>query len=348
MDISGWSLADGVFFVFPEGTIIQGRKHLVVAADPAALQAATGFGGALGPFAGRLENSGERLELRNNSYRLMDSIRYRDEGDWPVGPDGSGHTLAKIRPDCASGPAAHWTWSREIGGTPGKENFPAGAPSEAPAVALNEIAPASGGASWLEVANWGDAALDLGGFAIEKLGSSPGSFAFASGTLAAGGRRAVPASELGFDFALGDRLFLWAPGRTALLDAVEVKTGPRARHPDGTGRWLVPSAPTPGAANAVSLVETVVVNEILYRPRSIPETPPVTEDQVLVPIDATWKYDGSGADRGTAWRVPTFDDGSWPSGRRRSTSGRGSSSRATPPASSSGSGTWSTTARSSG
>lgn len=78
MDISGWSIADGVFFVFPEGTIVPGGEFVVVAASPEELAAAGAFSGALGPYEGRFDNGGEAVELRNNSQRLMDRVRYRD------------------------------------------------------------------------------------------------------------------------------------------------------------------------------------------------------------------------------------------------------------------------------
>src|SRR6185436_15895783 len=34
----------------------------------------------------------------------------------------------------------------------------------------------------------------------------------------------------------------------------------------------------------------------------------------LISYDSVWKYDQSGADLGTAWRQPNYNDGSWPSG----------------------------------
>ena len=55
--------------------------------------------------------------------RVMDSLRYDDDAPWPVGPDGSGATLAKVDPNVASNAAANWTTSAEIGGTPGALNF---------------------------------------------------------------------------------------------------------------------------------------------------------------------------------------------------------------------------------
>jgi hypothetical protein len=37
-------------------------------------------------------------------------------------------------------------------------------------------------------------------------------------------------------------------------------------------------------------------------------------DGVLVPDGARWRYDDSGADRGTAWRAASYDDSGWPAG----------------------------------
>src|SRR6266511_4880895 len=90
MDLSGWSLDGGVQFKFPEGAVLAGGGYLVVAVAPSAFAAATGYTNAYGPFIGRLSNSGERLELRNNNRRLMDWIEYGTDRDWPVGPDGGG------------------------------------------------------------------------------------------------------------------------------------------------------------------------------------------------------------------------------------------------------------------
>lgn len=124
MDISGWSLDGGIRFAFPEGTIIPGGGFLIVAVDPATLAEAAIPCPVLGPFIGRLDNSGERIEIRNRDGRVMDDVRYRDGGAWPVEADGSGLTLAKRDPDFSSGPARNWAASAQIGGTPGDHNFP--------------------------------------------------------------------------------------------------------------------------------------------------------------------------------------------------------------------------------
>lgn len=126
VDMSRWSVQGGVNFVFPEGTIIPGGGYLVLAVSPADLQAQSGYAGACGPWQSgdRLSNSGEELILRNNAGRIMDQITYGDSGSWPVAPDGSGVSLAKKNPDSASEPAENWTYSAQVGGTPGEENFP--------------------------------------------------------------------------------------------------------------------------------------------------------------------------------------------------------------------------------
>ncbi len=123
MDISDWYVTGGVAFTVPEGTVLEGGGYLVIAASPQALAQATGYAGAYGPFTGDLEDLGERLELRNNSDRLMDAVDYKDRDAWPVEPGGSGATLAKFDADTASGRARNWTFSPRVGGTPGAPNF---------------------------------------------------------------------------------------------------------------------------------------------------------------------------------------------------------------------------------
>ncbi len=78
VDISGWKLAGGVDYEFPEGTVVAADSYLVVAADPLLIS------GSLGPFAGALADNGEELRLINNSDRVMSVVDYNDSGDWPV------------------------------------------------------------------------------------------------------------------------------------------------------------------------------------------------------------------------------------------------------------------------
>jgi len=114
-DISGWRIA-GIGYTFPQGTVVDPGDYIVVAKTPTA--------GQLGPFSGSLDNGGERLELINQGERLMDELDYNDSGRWPVEADGSGATLAKRNPYWANKPNENWTYSAQVGGTPGAANFP--------------------------------------------------------------------------------------------------------------------------------------------------------------------------------------------------------------------------------
>ena len=124
MDISGWELDGGIEYTFPDGTTIPSEGYVVVAKSPAALEAGAGISNVYGPFNGQLANGGEAIRLENNSGRDMDEVSYGDGGTWPVAPDGSGVSLAKVAPFTASPPAESWHFSRQLGGTPGAENFP--------------------------------------------------------------------------------------------------------------------------------------------------------------------------------------------------------------------------------
>ncbi len=119
VDMSGWALSGGVDYVFPEGTVLAAGAYLTVAAVPANVP------GSLGPWSGKLSNSGEKLTLRNNNGRAMDEITYGTGGKWPAGADGGGASLAKRALNTASDTPDSWRTSHLTGGTPGKENFPA-------------------------------------------------------------------------------------------------------------------------------------------------------------------------------------------------------------------------------
>jgi hypothetical protein len=118
-DLSAWTIGGGVQFIFPEGTIVTAGGYLVVASNPNTL----GFN-AVGPFTGRLGNSGDHLELRDRNGRLMDALDFKDGGKWPPAADGAGVSLAKRDPKSASANAENWKASFVIGGTPLSRNVP--------------------------------------------------------------------------------------------------------------------------------------------------------------------------------------------------------------------------------
>jgi len=170
VDVSGWALDGGVTYSFPSNTIVHGRGFLVVAVSPGTLMTATGLTNVLGQFSGRLSNSGEALQLRNNSGRVVDEVSYGVDGDWPVAPDGSGVSLAKLDHDTASGPAENWSFSEQIGGTPGAE-LTAQSTITSPTLVFNEVSASTNTAFWVELMNRGTNLLSLDGCVLALAGS---------------------------------------------------------------------------------------------------------------------------------------------------------------------------------
>ncbi|HRT57156.1 MAG TPA: lamin tail domain-containing protein, partial [Candidatus Paceibacterota bacterium] len=281
LDISNWSLDGGIGFVFGPNTVVRGGGYLVVAVSPATLVARTGLTNVFGPFTNRLSNSGERLLLRNNNGRVVSELNYGVGGDWPVAPDGSGVSLAKLDETLASKPARNWTWSAQMGGTPGAKNFPI-APALSP-IAFNEVPAATNTDFWLELINWGSNTVSLSGYVIVHDGTTNAEYVFPSSTsIPATNWLALTPSTLGFAPRSGDKLFLLPPARDRVVDAVEVKDTPRARSPDSTGEWYRPATPTPGQANAFAFHDEVVINEIMYhhqRPAATNDLPPPPSDE---------------------------------------------------------------------
>ncbi len=182
-----------------------------------------------------------------------------------------------------------------------------------PRLVFNEVSGASPTNFWLEIFNAGLEAVPLAGVQIAA-GNALAPFTFPSGTLPAGGALALSQAQLGFGASELERLFLYTPRQGRLLDAVSVRIGSRGRHPDGTGAWLVPSAPTPGAPNVFALREDIVFNELMYKHRPIDPTPAVTTNVTAVSLTGSWRYDDSGADLGTAWKEPGYNDAAWATG----------------------------------
>lgn len=312
IDISGWALSNGINFKFSEGTIIKGGADLVIAADPATLHSSTGYTGALGPFSGHLSNSGEQLDLKDRTGRVMDSVTYDTKRDWPVGPDGSGVSLAKINPNLASATSSNWAASAQLGGTPGALNFPTGVPT--PPLTFNEISSGAGG--FIEITNPTANSVAMGGYVIQRVGATVDQYTLPGGTLAAHGYASFTTAQLGFTPVTVDKLYLIAPDGKSVPDAASVPDAIKGRSPDGLGRWLIPSAPTPGAANTFQFNNNVVINEVMYHHQPVQGQPGSVTTTTAVDFDNNqWKYNQSATDLGTAWLASGYDDNSWATGQ---------------------------------
>ncbi|MDB4693121.1 lamin tail domain-containing protein [Akkermansiaceae bacterium] len=311
VDISNWHL-DGIDFDFPEGTVIGGREYLVIAKDPAALGTATGHSNALGPFAGSLSNSGETLRLYNNNRashasaganptgsfsnsfegrRVMDEITFSDTFPWPVATDGSGVTLAKISPIEASAHPANWSHGTTINGTPGTANTTVTSLT----VAFNEVSAVDLSIFDLELVNHGPNTASLNGLIITSSNPLRDDYLLPAISLPSGEFHLIDETTLGYVPIDNERLFLFAPGKASLIDAVRVDDRPLARMNPGTGPWLRPSSPTYGSANTFALEDSIVINEIFYNPTPIRAEAGAAIE--VIDFDHVWRYN---LDAGTA------------------------------------------------
>ncbi|MBN2182890.1 MAG: lamin tail domain-containing protein, partial [Sedimentisphaerales bacterium] len=263
MDISLWKLAGGIEYTFPVGTTAPSEGCLVIAKSPAVLEAAAGISGVLGPFNKQLANGGESIRLENISGRIMDEIEYGDGGRWPVAPDGSGASLAKIDPFTASASAANWH-SGGVGGTPGRSNFGVGEDADllnVPLLVINEVAGVTDTPWWIELKNNSDSTLDCADYVVSVAGDPARTYTLPGSSLPEGGFLLLTAAQLGFTAVDEEPIFLYRPGGESVADARVAKNSLRGRYGNA---WLHPSIPTPGSANVFALNDDIVINEIMY------------------------------------------------------------------------------------
>ena len=305
VDLSGWSLGGGIHYQFPEGTVITGRGYLVVSAN----QGATSLAGvtSIGPFTGQLSNSGDEVQVINRSGRVMDDVTYSDDGNgWPDAAGGSGATLSKRDVNSADPSVANWTWSVSTGGTPGRANFssPSQQPDVNPTIVFNEISPGGSGFK-LELANLTNASIDLTGMIIKS--SAGVSYTLPAQSLGANGFLALTAATLGFTPISGDKLFLFKANGTDVLDSRQVTGKLRGR---SQGRWLFPASATFGSANNFNFNTAIVINEIMYHPRPLSQSPFTESTEQWVEL---YNRSGSSVDM-SSWKLAGGISFKFPSG----------------------------------
>jgi hypothetical protein len=282
VDMSSWSLDGDIHYQFPANTVVHGGAFIVVAISPSTLMAATtGLTNVFGPFSSQLPNGAGQILVRNNNGVLVNEIDYDNNVPWPVAPNGGGVSLAKIDHSTGSGLATNWTWSAQMGGTPGRENFPSNAvPIN---LAFNEFSASTDPAFWLELANYGTNSISLAGYVISYKGVTNAEYIFPSGNLAAHGFLVLSNNILGFHPSSNENVFLMPPTRTNVIDAAIIRPGARCRFPDGVGPWCTPTTLTQGASNNVVFHTEIVINEIMYHHQVLPSTnglpPPTSSEQ---------------------------------------------------------------------
>jgi hypothetical protein len=147
VDLSGWKLARGIEYSFPEGSKLVGQGYLVLAGNSERFQEYYGFP-PTGTFKGTLSRKGMRVDLLNAQGKTMDSVKYKDDPPWPAAADGYSASMERICPSADGNIPQNWASSplpeeeMKPAGTPGEKNasFSASLP---PLISHVKFAPAS-------------------------------------------------------------------------------------------------------------------------------------------------------------------------------------------------------------
>ncbi|HMJ88430.1 MAG TPA: lamin tail domain-containing protein, partial [Candidatus Acidoferrum sp.] len=272
-DISGYRLSGVIDFAFPAGTIIGGNQFIVIAKDPAAVQAYYGITGVMGPYAGTLPAEGT-LRLRNEYNGVLLEFDYTDDFPWPIGADGTGHSLVMARPSYGEKDYRSWDVSALRGGSPGRQE-PLKFANGLNAVVINEFLANSQppAVDYLELYNHSAQPVNISGCWLSDAADT-NKFQIPTNTiLPAGGFIVFYETNVGFALrSAGEVIFLRSPDGQRMLDAVKFdgqETGIAfGRSPDGAVDFYRLQAHTPKTNNAAIRVDDIVINEIMFAPIS--------------------------------------------------------------------------------
>lgn len=116
-----WIFSLGVTFTFPGSTTLAAGERIVVSRNPSVFaatypKAPSGLR-VFGPYDGKLDNGGEKLELAKPGekddegtlyYIRVDRVSYDDEDPWPTSTDGGGDSLHRIDAAAYGNDVANW------------------------------------------------------------------------------------------------------------------------------------------------------------------------------------------------------------------------------------------------
>ncbi len=148
VNLGGWRLEEGIGFIFPSGSVIPGGGYLVIAKNPARLQAVYSITGVLGPYGGTLGNNGDSIRLLTPGNATADFVAYETNFPWATSADQlgapddftllnstpyqyKGRSLQRVSPSAPSTDPANWIAVRPASGpttfadlpTPGAANI---------------------------------------------------------------------------------------------------------------------------------------------------------------------------------------------------------------------------------
>lgn len=124
VDISGWTLEEGIEFTFPRNSRLAAGETIVLAKSPEVFSGRhSGLSARLfGPYDKELADGGETLLLRDAGPgypAIIDALRYSDDDGWPLLRAGFSLEFEGVKSNQDNDLPEHWEVSSSIGGTPG-------------------------------------------------------------------------------------------------------------------------------------------------------------------------------------------------------------------------------------
>jgi hypothetical protein len=314
LNLSNVHLKDAVTYTIPTGTTLTPSGRIVIVrfdpnstepAEMAKLQAFRdtyniGAGVRLfGPYAGKLDNSGELFTLTDSTNATLYSFLflYGTADNRSDRANGNGSSLEVIYPKGDPWDPNNWRASTEYGGTPGTAGM--GPKTD---VVINEVLAHTNlpQLDAIELYNTTGAEITIGGWYLSDSNVNYKKFQIPAGTtLPAHGYIVYdeddfnPTPDVDPSFALdaatGEDLHLLAADGTGRLTRfVDRLTFPPladgesfGRYPNATGDPATLSTLTLGAPNSYPRVGPVVINQFMYHPPDLPGSVNNTEDEFI-------------------------------------------------------------------
>jgi hypothetical protein len=305
LNLSGFYF-EGITYAFPPGTVVAPNSFYVLARSRVAFSNRYPGVTVDGIYSGKLDDSGEKIRLRNSDGNTIISVEYNDDPPWTLSPDGLGYSL--VLADPFGNPDASETWraSSRVHGSPGADDPE---PGYGLGVVINEVLAHSDPPfeDAIELHNTGTNAVDISGWYLSDdfaRTNAAGNYALkkyripAGTVIAAGGFKVFYERDFRINNALtpfaltefGETVFLSGASTGGTLNGYIMGAAFGAsdrgvsfgRHTTSQGVDFVPlnrttfGADTPatltefrsgtGLANALPRVGPVVINEIMYNP----------------------------------------------------------------------------------
>ncbi len=288
LNLSGLTITGEVRFSFLENdnkNLNPGERVLLVR-NPKAFAARYGAGAPIGGvYSGKLSNSGGRLEIVDQSGKLILELNYQD--DWIPATDGRGFSLVakKLTPQGEMDGTEYWGASLNIHGSPG---IPGNHLETNYSVVINEALTHTDlpTKDTVELFNEGDKPVDLSGWFLTDNRNNPGKFRIPVGTLIKPHEFVVfdeddfmshPDSSQAFSLSsLGEEIYLFSANSTGSLTGYMhgFEFG-AAENGVSFGRWVTSDgeehftaqlALTFEEANTGPRVGPIVISEIMHTP----------------------------------------------------------------------------------